>query len=162
MLDRPFEKVACFLGETARCHALLGEAMEIARSEGEGIRARVGPAGWPSAFSKTVDIHFGPSRSLRDSLIVPISWQARSGPSLFPRLEGDLELAPFGPEQAELVLRARYEPPGGALGRRIDRVLLHRVAESTLRAFLGSIGAAMENADQRMHDSQPATNRLLG
>jgi len=44
----------------------------------------------------------------------------------------------------ELPLPAdRYQPPLGVVGRTIDRVLLHRVAEATVKDFLDRVGAAI-------------------
>jgi hypothetical protein len=33
-------------------------------------------------------------------------------------------------------LRGSYERPLGALGQRVDRLLIHRVAEATIRSFM--------------------------
>ena len=33
-------------------------------------------------------------------------------------------------------LRGSYEPPLGALGQHVDRLLMHRVAEATIRSFM--------------------------
>ncbi len=44
----------------------------------------------------------------------------------------------FGPPGArlELSISARYTPPLGAFGRVLDRAVLHRVAEATVKDFL--------------------------
>jgi hypothetical protein len=146
VIDCPFERVLSLLEQARGPDALLEVALEGARAEGESLRAKVGPARWPAVLSKTVEIRSGPLRHHGDSVLVPFRWAASEGLSLFPRLDADLEVAPFGPAQAQVVLRARYEPPGGALGRGLDRVLLHRLAESTLRAFLAAICAAVDRA----------------
>lgn len=137
VVDEAFDSVAArVLGDA---DALLGGALDSARAEGERLRVRVGPPAWPSAFAKQVDIARGPVRVLDDRLIVAFSWSATGAASLFPQLDADLEVAPFGLARTEIVLRARYAPPGGSIGRGADRLLLHRVAESTLRAFLSRI-----------------------
>jgi hypothetical protein len=43
-----------------------------------------------------------------------------------------------------LILSASYVPPLGELGWRLDRALLHRVAESTVRSFLLRLAASLE------------------
>lgn len=144
VFDRSYDQVLACLGAGERSDALLGAALEGTREKGESLRARVGPAGWPAVFSKAVEIRSGPLRHHGDSVLIPLRWVASEGASLFPRLDADLEASPFGPAQTQLVLRARYEPPGGALGRGVDRVLLHRLAESTLRAFLAGIRTTLE------------------
>jgi hypothetical protein len=144
VIDLPFASVRSHLENPARAETLLQRALRRARVQGEVIRGKVGPAGWPSMFSKRVRIWSGPLREHGDSVLLPLCWEATEGPSLFPRLDADLEAAPFGASQTQLFLRARYDPPGGAVGRRIDQMLLHRVAEATLRAFLTDICTALD------------------
>jgi len=146
VIAQPYEQVLSLLEQPQGPDALLGVALEGARAEGESLRAKVGPARWPAVFSKTVEIRSGPLRHHGDSALVPFHWAAPEALSLFPRVDADLEVAPFGPVQTQVVLRARYEPPGGALGRSLDRVLLHRLAESTLRAFLVGVCATLGRA----------------
>jgi hypothetical protein len=43
----------------------------------------------------------------------------------------------------QLTLRGRYEPPLGTLGRQIDRLLLHRVAEATVRSFMRRLAESL-------------------
>jgi hypothetical protein len=42
-----------------------------------------------------------------------------------------------------MTLMGRYQPPGGALGRRVDELLLHRLADATVRAFLTSLATSL-------------------
>lgn len=73
-----------------------------------------------------------------------MKWEAVHFPSLFPVLEGDLEFAPLGGPQCRMILSASYVAPLGELGRRLDKALLHRVAESTVRSFLVRLATALE------------------
>ncbi len=63
---------------------------------------------------------------------------------LFPELDADLEVAPLGSHQTQLSMSARYVPPLGLVGRVIDRAVLHRVAEATLKDFLDQVAEALE------------------
>jgi hypothetical protein len=142
IVDRAYERVVAGLAEESFPGDLFDAALAGARREGDRLRARIGPAGWPAALSRTVELQWGPMRRHGDSVLIPLSWEATSGPSLFPRVEADVELSPLGASQTRMTLWARYEPPAGALGRHLDRVLLNRVAESTLRAFLAGLAAS--------------------
>jgi hypothetical protein len=46
----------------------------------------------------------------------------------------------LGRDRTQLAISARYRPPLGAVGRVADRVLLHRVAEATVKDFLDQVG----------------------
>jgi hypothetical protein len=67
---------------------------------------------------------------------VPIRWHSASAEGLFPALDADVEVGPMGPKRAQLAISARYQPPLGVVGNAIDRALLHRVAEGTVKDFL--------------------------
>jgi hypothetical protein len=58
---------------------------------------------------------------------------------LFPALDADLEIAALDAHRTQLAMSARYVPPLGALGRAIDRAIMFRVAEATLKDFLDRV-----------------------
>lgn len=142
--ERPYEEVVAWIGQDAR--RLFQRALEDARVEGERLRGRVCPANWPAVLAKTVELRCEPLRIRGDLALVAFSWRASGAPSLFPELDADLEIAPFGAWQTRLTLLGRYQPPGGVLGWHLDQLVLRRLAESTLRAFLRSLCAAVEEA----------------
>lgn len=61
---------------------------------------------------------------------------------LLPTLTAELGLHAKGSD-ASLVLSGTYEPPGAALGELADAVLLHRVAERTVRSFLQDLAVTL-------------------
>jgi hypothetical protein len=93
---------------------------------------------------KRVSITIGdPIRSSARTWI-PISWQATGPSGLFPVLDGELEIASLGAERTQLAFSARYWPPFGLIGRTVDRALLSRVAEATIKDFVDRIAERME------------------
>jgi hypothetical protein len=75
---------------------------------------------------------------------IPISWQATGPSGLFPVLDGDLGLATLGAERTQLAFSARYRPPLGLIGRMVDRALLSRVAEATIKDFVDRIAERLD------------------
>ncbi len=69
----------------------------------------------------------------------PLRWKASGPADLFPSLDADLEVALLGPGRTQLAMSARYVPPFGRVGRVIDRAVLSRVAEATLKDFLDRV-----------------------
>jgi hypothetical protein len=124
--------------------SILGDSTACACAAAEELRAKVGPAGLPRMLQRTVSIELSPIRRLSDRTLIGFRWQSTSRGGVFPGLEGDLEVAPFGLSAAELVVRGCYDPPGGILGREADRLLLHRVAESTVRALLHRVAERLD------------------
>lgn len=114
-----------------------------AMGEGEALRMRVGPMSAMPMLGKTVRCEIGEALTRGDVTVVPLTWRATSAPGLFPVLSADLEVAPLDSHLTQLTIHGRYEPPLGAIGRRIDRLLMHRVAEATIRSFLGRLASTL-------------------
>jgi hypothetical protein len=114
-----------------------------AMDEGEALRLRVGPTTALPMLAKTVRCDVGQALSRGDVTVVPLTWRATGAPGLFPVLSADLEIAPLDLELTQLTIHGRYEPPLGAIGRRIDRLLMHRIAEASVRAFLRRLVATL-------------------
>ena len=153
VVDCPFEDVARRL--ESRLDALLATAAEETTAAGEAagfegeLLLKVAPASWPEALGKTVALRAGPLRWQPSSLLVALSWEPTTTTSLFPHLDADIEVAPCGTSETSLTLRGRYEPPAGAPRRRGDQLLLHRLAESTGRAFLANIADELDPTIRR-------------
>lgn len=142
VVETPFERVVEAFD--ADPEALILAALDDVRRSGEHVLAKVKPKGWPVLLAKRVEVQVGAPRMYGDGALVWFAWSAVGGASLFPSLQADLEFAPFGENQTELTLRGNYEPPGGGVGRQLDQLLLHRIADSTVRAVLRSLCTALD------------------
>jgi len=100
--------------------------------------------------ARKVRVTLGPPHNRGDAIVVPLSWKSSALPDLFPVLDGELEVAPLDPERCRVTLTASYVPPLGEVGRQLDHALFHRVAHSTVRAFLDRVADSLEeNASVR-------------
>jgi hypothetical protein len=119
---------------------------DAATVHGHQVLSAVG-FGETRRFEKKVKLEFGRPVTLPAKTLLPMRWRPQGGgEGLFPVLDADLEIAPMGPDVTQLAITARYEPPFGAVGRLIDRAVLHRVAEATLKDFLDRVGMAIAAA----------------
>jgi hypothetical protein len=91
-------------------------------------------------IDKEVAFRVGDPRTVHSTTILPISWSAEGRDRLFPQLDADIEIAPLGSHRTQLSISARYRPPLGYLGQALDKALLHRVAEATIKDFLHRTG----------------------
>lgn len=107
-----------------------------AAEDGRAVLVRIGPLPHHPLLSKTARVEAAAPDQRGDVTVVPLTWTATGSPGAFPVLHADLEVAPIGEGRTQLSLRGRYEPPLGALGRRLDTLLFHRVAEACVRSFL--------------------------
>lgn len=130
-LDDPFERVeAALLADPSSWVPGMARAAEVGFAVNEDRR-----------IEKEVEISFGePYRALTKARL-PMSWKATGAKQLFPSLEADLEVAGLGASRTQISISALYYPPMGSVGRALDRALLHRVAEATIKDFLDRVGA---------------------
>ena len=151
----PFEDVeAAFLNDP---ESWVPGLLRDAEDRGRGLLTEVGFAVDTRRIDKEVEIEIGrpyqgPSmRQYRPSTtLLPMTWRATGYEWLFPHLEADIEVAPLGADQTHLSISGRYEPPMRAIGRILDRTLLHRVAEATVKDFLDCVA-------ERIRTREPAT-----
>lgn len=142
-LPVPFESLEAAL--VSEPEAWLPGLARDAESRGERLLAEVGFAVDDAhRLDKRVEIGFGEPHRIPTKTILPMTWHATGVEGLFPSLEADLEVASLGPNRTQLSISARYRPPMGALGRALDRALLHRVAEATAKDFLDRVGEAVQ------------------
>jgi hypothetical protein len=94
-----------------------------------------------------------------DRAMMPVTWVATGGRAIFPRMEGTLHVEPDGAESTRLSLNATYDPPLGELGRQIDRVVMHRLAERTMLDFVERVAAELDReAEAREHATPGAAD----
>ena len=116
-----------------------------AEERGGRLLGEVGfPLGGDRRLAKEVEITLGePYRSPTKTLL-PLTWTAIGAGSLFPSMEADVEVAGLGAERTQLSISARYRPPLGAVGRALDRTVMHRVAEATIKDFLDHVAQTLQ------------------
>jgi hypothetical protein len=125
----------------APAHWLGGLARE-AHHRGDTMLAQVG-FGERVRVARQVAIELGAPVHAAGKTVLPLRWMPTDAPGLFPALEADLEVAPLPPDRTQIAMSARYMPPLGLIGKVIDRAILYRVAEATLKDFLDRMAVAI-------------------
>jgi len=142
-LDVGFAAARARLARLARGGVLRRASDDAYRDLGADL-ARVGPFEAVPGLSRLVAVRFSDMTIHEDFASVAIRWEAPGpGGALFPALDADITLSPAGDDATKLMVAGVYRPPLGVLGAGLDRVILHRIAESTIRVFAQDIAAAM-------------------
>lgn len=139
-LDLPADRAEAVLANGSV--SWLPGLVEAANRHGDALMAEVG-FGEDVRIARRVAVSLGEPIRMPTKTVLPLHWEAAEGPGLFPSLDADLEIAPMGAGATQLAVSARYVPPLGRLGRVIDRALLHRVAEATIKDFLDGVRDAV-------------------
>ncbi|MDQ6710315.1 MAG: hypothetical protein M3Z11_07125 [Candidatus Dormibacteraeota bacterium] len=123
--------------------SLIPRIAVVADDRGQHLLADVGFAIDGHRISKHVEITVGAPIARTGRSWTPITWRATGPAGLFPLLDGELELASLGPQLTQLSLSARYQPPLGSVGRTVDRALMSRIAEATIKDFVDRLAGAL-------------------
>ena len=126
--------------------SLIPSLASFADERGQHLLAEVGFPVDGHRVSKNVEIDVGTPVASAGKTWIPIAWRATGPSGLFPVLDAELEFASLGTELTQLALSGRYQPPLGLLGRTIDKALLSRVAEATIKDFVDRLARAIEAA----------------
>jgi hypothetical protein len=132
--------------------ALAGEADQ----RGGSLLAEVGVGPFGPRLGRRVAVSVGPPLRYPSKTLLPFTWRPAGGSGLLPDLEGDIELGSLGSGKTQLAVSGRYRPPLGSLGRAADRVLLHRVAEATVKDFLDRVAEALVHPAAAQSNGGPA------
>jgi hypothetical protein len=145
-LPEPFETVEASLLDDPE--SWVPGLLKEAEDRGERLLADVGFEVDTGRVDKQVEVRFGAPYVIPSKTLLPMTWRATGPDRLFPQLDADLEVAALGVDRTQLSISARYRPPLGAAGRALDRALLHRVAEATIKDFLDRVGERIRAAER--------------
>lgn len=139
MVERPFADVEA---ELIALGDALAASADAAYRLGEGLLVKLRGGG----VAKTVllDLHT-PVRG-EVATTVPMEWWATGTPGLFPRMDGELTVADMGVALTQVLFQGTYEPPLGSVGRALDRVVLNRFAEASVKDFVDRVIAILSQA----------------
>jgi hypothetical protein len=123
----------------------LPNLVDRAGIRGEALLAEVGIGPGGRGLRKRVRVALGPVVRQPSRTTLAMTWVPTGAGALFPVLEAELEVGALGAGRTQLAFNASYRPPLGTVGHAIDRALLHRVAEATVKDFLDQTGQAIQH-----------------
>ena len=129
MVERPFEEVEAGLLAIGDG---IGETAAVAYRNGEDLVARIGGSG----FAKSVLLDLKQPVRAPGSTTIPLVWWATGTPALFPTMDAELTVAVVSDGLTQVLFQGTYQPPLGPVGRMIDRTLLRRFAEMSVKDFV--------------------------
>jgi hypothetical protein len=84
---------------------------------------------------KNIDETSGPVTSLQ------LEWEAATMPRLFPFMEGVLSIYPLTSTETQLDFSGVYSPPLGPLGKAMNAIAGHRIAEVSVHRFINDVAS---------------------
>ena len=75
-----------------------------------------------------------------------LEWEAATMPGLFPLMKGELSVYPLTSTETQLDFSGVYEPPFGAVGKTVNAIVGHRIAEVSVHRFVGDVAGYLRQA----------------
>ncbi|SRR5579871_5979556 len=75
-----------------------------------------------------------------------LEWEAASMPRLFPLMKGELSIYSLTSTETQLDFSGVYEPPFGAVGKAMNAIVLHRIAEASVHRFVADVAGYLRQA----------------
>ena len=82
---------------------------------------------------KNHEVMSGPTTRLH------LEWEAARMPRLFPIMKADLSIYPITATETQLDFNGLYEPPLGPLGKAVNAIIGHRIAEASVHRFVSDV-----------------------
>ena len=81
-----------------------------------------------------------------NKMTIEFVWKAAEASGLFPVMTAQLDIYPITKTETQLDFHGQYEPPLGVMGKAIDAVLGHRIAEASVHQFLNEVAAYLRKS----------------
>jgi hypothetical protein len=75
-----------------------------------------------------------------------LEWEAATMPRWFPLMNGELSVYPLTSTETQLDFSGIYEPPFGAVGKTVNAVVGHRIAEVSVHRFVSDVAEYLRQA----------------
>jgi hypothetical protein len=150
-VNRAYEQVRDTLSKDAPAvfQSATRAAASRARSIASELRVEIGGIGVETDIIISVknieekdEAMAGPVTHLR------IEWQAAKMPALFPLMKADLSIYPLTATETQLDFSGLYEPPLGAVGKAVNAIAGHRIAEVSVHRFVSDVAEYLRRAIQ--------------
>jgi hypothetical protein len=149
-VNHPYDRVRDLLRQNAV--AVFQSATKAAASRAESVAAELhvdfGGIGVKADIKILVkDIEEKAPDDVSDaSTRLLLEWEAATLPRLFPLMRGELFLYPLTSTETQLDFSGTYEPPFGAVGKTMNAMVGHRIAEASVQRFVSDVAGYLRQA----------------
>jgi len=86
-----------------------------------------------------------------DAMSTPVTrllleWEAATKPGLFPLMKAELSIYPLTATETQLDFWGLYEPPFGSVGKAMNAIVGHRIAEVSVHRFINDVAGYLRQA----------------
>lgn len=146
-VNHSYEKVCEAL--TTHSNEIFHEATKSAETRAESVAAglHVKIAGVEIGKEILIDVksYVDIESNRKQQMTVNLDWKAASASQLFPTMAAHLHVYPITGSETQLDLQGEYEPPFGIVGKAVNAMIGHRIAEASVHHFLSEVADYLRN-----------------
>jgi hypothetical protein len=142
-VNHPYERVRDALKQNAP--AIFQEATKAAATRAHSVAAELhvdfGGIGVSTDINisvKSVEEKPADQSSARVTRL-QLTWEAATVPRLFPLMNGELSVYPLTSTETQLDFFGVYQPPLGTVGKTMNAIIGHRIAEVSVHRFVNDV-----------------------
>jgi hypothetical protein len=148
-VNRPYHRVRDELKQNAL--TVFQSATKAATSRAQSVAAELhvdfGGIGVKTDVNisvKNIEEEIGDATSTPTTRLL-LEWEAATMPGLFPIMKGELSVYPLTSTETQLDFSGVYEPPFGAVGRTMNAIVGHRIAEVSVHRFVSDVAGYLRH-----------------
>ena len=149
-VNHPYERVRDELKQNAL--TVFQSATKTAASRAQSVAAelRVDFAGIGVKSDIKIDVQRIDEKAAGSASIpstkLTLQWEAARMPRLFPLMKGELFVYPLTATETQLDFSGVYKPPFGTVGKTVNAIVGHRIAEASVHRFVGEVAGYLRQA----------------
>ena len=152
-VNHPYEQVRDALSKDALAvfQSATKAAASRVRSIASALRVDIGGIGVEADIRISVK---NIEEKIPDAMSAPatrlqLEWEAARMPRLFPLMKAELFIYPLTATETQLDFVGLYEPPLGAVGKAVNAIVGHRLAEVSVHRFVNDVAGYLRQALRR-------------
>jgi hypothetical protein len=75
-----------------------------------------------------------------------VEWEAATMPRFFPLMKGIISLYPLTSTETQLDFSGIYQPPFGTVGKTMNAIVGHRIAEASVDRFVSDVAGYLRQS----------------
>lgn len=141
-VNRPYERVRDALRQNSL--SIFRSATKAAASRAESVAAELHVDFGGIGIKSDINISVRSIEEEADTTSTPrtrllLDWEAATMPRMFPLMQGELSVYPLTSTETQLDFYGVYEPPFGAVGKTMNAIVGHRIAEASVHRFVSDV-----------------------
>jgi hypothetical protein len=149
-VNHPYERVCDALKQNALM--VFQSATKTAASRAQSVAAelRMDFAGIGVNTDIKIDVKSVDEKDGGSALVpttrLTLEWEAAKMPRLFPLMKGELFVYPLTATETQLDFSGVYKPPFGTVGKTMNAIVGHRIAEVSVHRFVSDVAGYLRQA----------------